>query len=459
MSVSNMPLPAPVAPQVAGASGRPGQGQAGSGKRLGDGPGGQSEALLRLSERFSASLDALAGADETDTGEAAERDLQPQGLAAALKALADAADRVPARGLEMARQAVMGDAGAADAQVLPPGGAVRSAAGTVETGRASTEQADTDDGPTGSVDRRTVLPKDAMAVARTGRMTVPDMAEDAQRSSPAPAMGPAVAAKVRASGRAPETVNPSEAFRGLEGQARTAGSATVELPGAAVAKPGSSPMRGAVLVSDEMIPAARGGREAGEVSPTPVVPAGGGERASTASGDLASRKLAGAEVSVVRGLPDAAGLPGGGEVRRLVIRLEPVHLGKVTALLSRTGEGLELRLMPEQAAAREALKMDSAALARILRLAGVSSEAVAVQVIDPERPAGVQASPSQGQTAAGGGAAGGQGEATGNGATAERQPQSAGGGAQRGAATKTDIPDDDATPETGRGAAGGAVYI
>ena len=75
----------------------------------------------------------------------------------------------------------------------------------------------------------------------------------------------------------------------------------------------------------------------------------------------------------------------GAEVRRVVVRLEPQHFGKVSVVMVRRGEDFSMRVMPEHTAAADVLKNDGAVLSRLLRAAGVGGETVSVQIVLPER--------------------------------------------------------------------------
>ena len=112
-----------------------------------------------------------------------------------------------------------------------------------------------------------------------------------------------------------------------------------------------------------------------------------------------------------------------GTTRTLVIQLQPVELGAVTARLRLTSEGMHIQLAAENRVAAEHLARDHEALGKELKLAGVGDDvsSVTIAIIDrttptsgnpgtqanmggQEQQAGARAN-GEGQTASGGGAA------------------------------------------------------
>ncbi|MBN9134768.1 MAG: flagellar hook-length control protein FliK [Phyllobacterium sp.] len=84
--------------------------------------------------------------------------------------------------------------------------------------------------------------------------------------------------------------------------------------------------------------------------------------------------------------------------RTLVIQLQPVELGTVTARLRLTGEGMHIQLMAESRAAAEHLARDHEALGKALQRAGVADDASAVTISVIDR-SGAVASTQPGQQA------------------------------------------------------------
>lgn len=75
--------------------------------------------------------------------------------------------------------------------------------------------------------------------------------------------------------------------------------------------------------------------------------------------------------------------------RTLVIQLQPVELGTVTARLRLTGDGMHIQLMAESKAAAEHLARDHEALGKALQRAGVADDASAVTISVIDRSAAV----------------------------------------------------------------------
>ncbi|PRD51640.1 flagellar hook-length control protein FliK [Phyllobacterium myrsinacearum] len=84
--------------------------------------------------------------------------------------------------------------------------------------------------------------------------------------------------------------------------------------------------------------------------------------------------------------------------RTLVIQLQPVELGTVTARLRLTGDGMHIQLMAESKAAAEHLARDHEALGKALQRAGVADDASAVTISVIDRSAAT-ASAQPGQQA------------------------------------------------------------
>jgi chemotaxis protein MotD len=84
--------------------------------------------------------------------------------------------------------------------------------------------------------------------------------------------------------------------------------------------------------------------------------------------------------------------------RTLVIQLQPIELGTVTARLRLTGEGMHIQLMAESKAAAEHLARDHEALGKALQRAGVADDTSSVTISVVDRSATV-ASTQSGQQA------------------------------------------------------------
>lgn len=102
-----------------------------------------------------------------------------------------------------------------------------------------------------------------------------------------------------------------------------------------------------------------------------------------------------------------------GAARTLVIQLQPIELGTVTARLRLTGEGMHIQLMAESKAAAEHLARDHEALGKALQRAGVADDTSAVTISVVDRSSLVANTQSSQQSTTGqdqqtGGRAGGQ---------------------------------------------------
>ena len=194
--------------------------------------------------------------------------------------------------------------------------------------------------------------------------------------------------------------------------------------------------------------------KAGETAPTG--PVGAADVTAAPAGSRESVRIAAVrEVAVPQLRSDS------GEVRRVVVRLEPQHFGKVAVVMMRRGEEFSMRVMPEQAAAADMLKNDTGVLARLLRAAGVSGETVTVQIVVPERAMEAAPALSQGQTSQqheAGHPQGGFGDLA-----AGRERRAAGegfdGAGEREQQGEESASGDDDGKEVGRRRADGAVYL
>ncbi|MGO4451475.1 flagellar hook-length control protein FliK [Phyllobacterium sp. TAF24] len=102
-----------------------------------------------------------------------------------------------------------------------------------------------------------------------------------------------------------------------------------------------------------------------------------------------------------------------GAARTLVIQLQPIELGTVTARLRLTGEGMHIQLMAESKAAAEHLARDHEALGKALQRAGVADDTSTVTISVVDRSSLVANTQSSQQSTTGqdqqmGGRAGGQ---------------------------------------------------
>lgn len=161
-------------------------------------------------------------------------------------------------------------------------------------------------------------------------------------------------------------------------------------------------------------------------SPTTIAPSSGGQtevRATSPSVPTTPSAMSRPPITDVQIVADRTT----GATRTLVIQLQPIELGTVTARLRLTSDGMHIQLTAEDHIAAEHLARDHEALGKALKLAGVGDDtsSVTIAVIDRSSPT---SNAQGGQPNLGGQDQQADGRANGQG-------QAASGGAKQGGST------------------------